>query len=277
MFLFIPLSTFASAGSSHGQTNLIAIGQGISSPTLTSTVNFSTGYTHESPVGVVYQNSWRLSAEYDQDNNADSNNNNGKTGYGAELGYGTGAAGIAAGYYTRNCTGCEGRWAGSAAAVVADIGVGLRYQKDSYTAAALFNPNGTHRVGLIAEFSSDDDNDETNNNNGIGHSVKTYGLGYSYVGSQWTFTVDASQRNYENPTKYSIRLLLSPGLMVRADFLQLSLTDEITLNNRETSTSNVDDTHHELWFGVGVGDKAWHFAGYAKYVNDMALVGSLFF
>ncbi len=270
LFLFISFVTFEAHAASKNQTNLIAIGQGISSPTLTSTVNFSTGYTRESPVGVVYQDSWRVSAQYDQDN--DDNNNNGSSGYGAELGYGTGEAGVAGGYYTRNCDGCEGRFAISAAAVVVDIGVGLRYQDDVYTAGILINPNGLHRFGLIAEFSGEDDN-----NSIINTDYKTYGLGYSYVASQWTFTIDASKRDYDDDSIYDDRMLLSPGLMVRADFLQLSLTDQITLNNRENSTSTDDDVHHELWFGVGVGDEAWHFAAYGNYVNDLALVGSLFF
>lgn len=276
LFLFIPLSSFAASGSSN-QANLIAIGQGISSPTLTSTVNFSTGYTHESPVGVVYQNSWRLTGEYDQ-NNDDNNNNNGGSGYGAEFGYGSGTAGIAAGYYTRNCSGCDGRFAGSAAVVVSNVGVGLRYEKDLYTASVLINAHGTHRFGLIAEISGDDDNDDTNNNNGIANDLKTYGLGYSYVGNDWTFTIDASKRDYENPNTYEDRIMLSPGVMVRAGFIQLSLTDEIILHNRENSTSSDDDTHHELWFGLGVGEgKDWHFAAYGNYVNDISLAGSLFF
>jgi hypothetical protein len=271
LFLLSPFSSFAASGSS--QANLIAIGQGISSPSLTSTVNFSTGYTHESPVGVIYQNSWRLSGQYDQDND---DNSNGRAGHGAELGYGSGTAGIAAGYYTRNCDSCEGRFAGSAAVALGRVGLGLRYQDDLYTAAVLLNPNDTHRFGFIAELSGDDDNDDTNDI-GIDNDLKTFGLGYSYVASQWTFTVDVSKRDYQNETKYDSRILLSPGLMVQSDFLQLSVTDEITLNNRENGMSSDDETHHEFWFGVGVGDKAWHFAGYGNYVNDLALSGSWFF
>lgn len=273
LLLVAPLSAFA-RGSSNNEANLIAVGQGISSPSLTSTVNFSTGYTHESPVGVVYQNSWRATLEYDTDNDEHRND---RTGYGAELGYGTGNAGIAAGYYTRDCDNCDGRFAGSAAAVVANVGVGLRYEKDLYTASVLINPHGTHRFGLIAEMNGDDDNDSSNNNNGIANDLKTYGIGYSYVASQWTFTVDASQRDYENETLSDRRILLSPGVMVRADFLQLSLTDEITLNNRENSSSTEDDTHHELWFGVGAGGQSWHVAGYGNYFNDVSLALSFFF
>ena len=107
----------AASGGSGNKTNLIAVGQGVSSPTLTSTVNFSTGYTKEHTVGVVYQNSWRLTGEADFDNDDDNSSGNGNDGYGAELGYGNGTAGLAGGYYTRDCDNCEGRLAGSGGVV----------------------------------------------------------------------------------------------------------------------------------------------------------------
>lgn len=266
--LFLLLSCPAVYAASAANTaNLIAIGQGISSPTLTSTVNFSSGYTHESPVGTVYQNSVRVTAEYDTDNDQDRSGT-GRVGYGAELGYGTGSAGMAALYYTRDCDSCLGRFAGSAGVLVGDIGVGLRYEKDLYTTGLLFNANGKHRIGVIAEF---------NNANGDGNNLKSYGAGYSYVDSQWTFTVDASKRDYEDPSAYGNRILLTPGVMVRADFLQISLNDKITLNNRENSSSTADDTDHDIWFGIGLGGQTWHLAGYGNYVNDVALALSLFF
>ncbi|MES2963973.1 MAG: hypothetical protein V4760_08785 [Bdellovibrionota bacterium] len=262
------LASLAAQAKGSNEANLIAIGQGISSPTLTSTVNFSSGYTNESPVGVVYQDSIRLTGEYDTDNDSDRNGT-GRTGYGAELGYGkSGSAGLALGYYTRDCTNCEGRAAGSAAVVVAGMGVGLRVQKDLYTVGLLFNPEGTHRLGLIAE---------TYGGSTTGNNLKNYGAGYSYVASGWTFTVDASKRDYENQNAYDNRVLVTPSLMVRADFLQISLNDRITLNNRDTSSSRADDTVHEAWVGIGVGGTSWHFAGYGNYVNDIALALSLFF
>lgn len=256
----------ASQAATSNQANIIAIGQGISSPSLTSTVNYSSGYTNESPVGVIYQNSVRASIQYDTDDDGNTSNT-GRAGYGGELGYGTGTAGLAAGYYTRDCTNCEGRWAGSAAVAIADVGVGLRYQKDLYTASLLFNPSGAHRVGLIAEG---------NNGNGAGNNLKSYGVGYSYVASQWTFTIDASKRDYEDKTVYAERLLVTPGVMVRADFLQISLNDKITLKDREIG-SNEDKTKHEFWFGIGVGNDKIHLAGYSNYVNDVALSLSFFF
>ena len=264
LFLLFSFSA-AHAATNQNSANLIAIGQGISSPTYTSTVNFSSGYTHESPVGTIYQHSWRVTGEYDTHNDK---NNGGPAGYGGELGYGTGTAGAALGYYTRDCDNCKGRFAGSAAAALSTVGVGLRYEENLYTGSLLFNPMGNHRFGLIAEF---------NNGNTDGNSIKSYGAGYSYVASQWTFTVDASKHEYENKSTYGDRVLVTPGLMVRADFLQLSLNDKITLHNRETSTSGDNDTRQDLWFGIGVGGAAWHLVGYVNYVNDYALALSFFF
>ena len=48
-----------------GSANHLAVGQGISSPTQTSVINFSSGFTHENPVGVTYQQSLRISGQAD--------------------------------------------------------------------------------------------------------------------------------------------------------------------------------------------------------------------
>lgn len=262
--LFLFLTSAAQAATSN-QSNLIAIGQGISSPTLTSPVNYSSGYTHESPNGVLYQNSLRLSAQYDND--TDGNTSTGRAGYGGELGYGNGSAGLAGGYYTRDCDNCKGRFAGSGAVAISGVGLGLRYEEHLYTAGLLFNTTGNHRFGVVAEF---------NDGNGEGNDLKSYGAGYSYVANQWTFTIDASKRDYENKTTYGDRILLTPGLMVRADFLQLSLNDKMTLHDRDTGTTN-DKTTHDFWFGVGIGGDSWHLAGYGNYYNDVSASLSFFF
>ncbi len=259
----------AATGSSGKQTNLIAVGQGVSSPTLTSTVNFSTGYTHENPIGVVYQNSWRITAEADHDTDDSNSSGNGNDGYGAEVGYGNGTAGLAAGYYTRDCDNCDGRLAASGGVVVGDaVGVGLRFEEDLYTAGLLFNPQGMHRFGLIFEM---------NDSNGSGNELKSYGAGYSYVATDWTFSIDASKNDYENQATYSDRVMVTPGVMVRASFLQLSLNDNIVLNNRSSSTSNEDETDHNFWAGVGIGGEQIHLAVYANYENDVSAALSFFF
>ena len=265
VLLLLPALTYAKG--SRSDENLVAIGQGISSPTLTSTVNFSSGYTHENPLGTIYQNSFRVTGEYDTSNENDSNGNR-SSGSGAELGYGTGHAGVAAGYYKRNCTGCDGRWAGSAGVAGNAIGAGLRYEKDILTVGVLFNPLGLHRFGLIAE---------TNDSQGSGAKITTYGAGYAHVANDWTFAIDGSKRNYENSSTYADRILLTPGVSVRADFLQITLNDKITLRDRDNDLVSDERTKHEVWFGVGGGGDSWHLVGYSKYVSDVALALSFFF
>lgn len=263
--MILPSLTFA-AGSRNDE-NLIAVGQGISSPTLTSTVNFSSGYTHENPLGTIYQNSFRVTGEYDTSNDTDSSGNK-NSGSGAEVGYGTGNAGVAAGYYRRNCNGCDGRFAGSAAVAGDAIGAGLRYEKNILTVGLLFNPKGTHRFGLVAE---------TNETGGSGAKISTYGAGYAHVGANWTFAIDASKNNFENSATYADRMMITPGVSVRADFLQLTLNDRIILNDRADDLIDDERTKHELWFGVGGSGASWHLVGYSKYVSDVALALSFFF
>lgn len=266
LFLIGSLAFYADAAGNN-KAHLVAIGQGISSPTFTSTVNFSSGYTHESPIGTIYQNKWRLTGEYDTSEEENSSGER-NSGYGGEFGYGSGTAGIAVGYYTRDCDECDGEVAGSAGVAFGFLAAGLRAEEDQYTAALMFNPNGKHRFGVIAEI------DDTN---GTGEQIQSYGLGYALVAGNWTFAVDASKRNYENEGTYADRILVTPGLSVRADFIQLSLNDEITLHDREDDSQEEERTHHEFWAGVGIGGDAWHLALYANYVNDFSAALSFMF
>ena len=243
---------------SQRSENLIAVGQGISSPTLTSTVNFSSGYTAESPLGTLYQNGARVTGEYDRNDSSDA--------VGGEIGYGAASWGIAGGYRKPSCNGCEGSGAGALGLDIADIGVGIRFGKDLYSAAALFNPHGMHRFGLMAELNQSSSNSK----------VTAYGAGYSFVGKQITATVDASTRTYEDSTINDKRILVTPGLMFRADIVQLTLNDRITLNRDKNNTLQ-DGKDNELWFGIGFGGEKLHIALYSHYFNDFAVAGSIFF
>ena len=109
-----------------------------------------------------------------------------------------------------------------------------------------------------------------------GNNVTAYGLGYSFVAPQFTFTLDASTRSFENNTISDKRTLLTPGLMLRADIFQLTINDKITLN-KDSNNSAQNDKDHDLWFGVGLGSDKWHLAFYSHYVNDFAFAGTLFF
>ncbi|RYZ71826.1 MAG: hypothetical protein EOP05_11665 [Proteobacteria bacterium] len=240
--------------------NLLAIGQGISSPTSTSTVNYSSGYTAESPIGTIYQNGVRLTGEYDRNDNDDN--------FGAELGYGKGTWGVAAGYRKPGCDNCDGNVAGALGLAIGDFGVGIRFGEDLYSAAVLINPHGTHRFGIMGEL---------NETAGSASKVTAYGVGYSYVASQFTFTLDASGRSFKDNTVNDDRIVVTPGLGFRVDIVQLTLNDRITLNRDENNAEQREDNEHDFWFGIGLGGERWHVAAYSDYVNELSVVGSLFF
>lgn len=257
IFTLTAQSMLAAAAST--QVNILAVGQGISSPTSTSTVNFSTGYTSENPLGTIYQNGSRVSFEHAKSDTS--------SGSGAELGYGQGDWGLAAGYFKNDCSGCQGNSSAAVGINIYEIGVGLRLTEDIYGAGFVFNPHGTHRVGLMAE---------NNRSGGTGLSLNSYGLGYSYVASAYTLTLDASSRTFEDSTVNDKRIQVTPGVVLRASILQLSINDRITLNKDKNNPLH-DDEDHDLWFGLGLGGDRWHLALYSDYVSDFAASASLFF
>src|SRR6056297_2752899 len=123
-FFFVSLfiSIFASLPAmATEQHHLLSISQGISSPALTNSVNYSHGFTHQNPTGVIYQTTARLTGQYDSGDTDSGSDNN---GYGGELGVGNGKYGIAGGYYTRDCDNCEGDGAGSVGATFSGVGLG---------------------------------------------------------------------------------------------------------------------------------------------------------
>jgi hypothetical protein len=259
--LFFCLLIFSQAAlglASQRGANLVGVGQGLSSPTTTSTVNFSSGYTAESPLGTLYQNGGRVTGEYDSNSSSDA--------IGGEIGYGRDTWGLAAGYRKPNCSGCDGSGAGALGIDIGGLGVGIRFGKDLYSAAVLINPQGMHRFGVMAELNQSSSNSK----------VTAYGAGYSYVTPSVTFAVDASTRTYQDSTINDKRILVTPGFVFRADIIQLTLNDRITLNrDKNNSAQNGDD--NQLWFGVGLGGDRAHIAAYSHYFNDFAVAGSIFF
>lgn len=260
LMLLVSMTVQSAIAAENKDTNLIAVGQGISSPTATSTINFSSGYTSESPLGTIYQNGFRVTGEYDSN---DSNK-----AYGAEVGYGRGGEwGVAVGHRKSDCTNCDGVTAAAIGINVSDLGVGLRFGKNLSAAAVLINPHGAHRFGVMAEL---------NTSGGSGANVTAYGLGYSYVATQMTFTIDASTNSFENRAIKDNRMQVTPGLMLRADIFQLTINDKITIN-KDSNNNAQNDKDHDFWFGVGLGSDKAQIALYSHYVNDFAVAGSLFF
>ena len=259
IFCLIAISNSAYAASSERSSNLMAIGQGISSPSSTTTVNFSSGYTSESPLGTLYQNGARITGEYDR-------SNGGSDAIGGEIGYGGSSWGIAGGFRKPNCDNCDGTAAGALGIDIGNLGVGIRFGKELYSAAVLINPKGSNRFGIMAEL----------NNSSSDAQVNAYGLGYSHVASNVTFTVDASTRTYADSKIDDKRILITPGLMFRADVMQLTVNDRITLN-RNSNVAAQDGPDHQLWFGIGIGGERFHLAAYSHYFNDFSAAATLFF
>lgn len=259
LFLFTLGTVFIIKNASWANSsaeNLTATGQGISSPASTSSVNYTDGYTAENPTAVLYQNSGRLSLQYDQNDSGQSNN------MGVELGYGSNKWGMAVGYRKNNCSGCEGRVAANVAINANGTGVGLRVQENAYALGVLFGVEDQHRFGLVLGL------DETG---GVGNKISSYGLGYSYVQQAFGLTLDASRRNHQDSTQNSNITLITPGISVRATPIEVSLNNRIIIDDASKTTT------HQAWFGLGVNQKSWHLVGYSDYVNDIAVVLSFFF
>lgn len=246
--------------------NLLAIGQGVSSPTMTSTINYSSGFTRENPIGVVYQQNMRLSAHYDT---GDDGNGNTNDGLGAEFGIGNGSFGLAIGSYKNNCDTCQERTAGAVGGVFSNFGIGFRFEENMSTFGLLFGVNDMHRIGIVVEQSILDLDDS---------DINTYAIGYSYVDAGFTFSLDVSKREYENQAQNSDVILVSPGVGLRSGIFALSLTYDMRLNEKEDNTNTNSENNDELWLGVGVGDdQSWHLAIYNQYIHEWTVAFSLFF
>jgi hypothetical protein len=194
--------------------------------------------------------------EYDQNDSGSSNN------MGVELGYGSRKWGLAVGYIKNNCQNCDGRWAGDIAVALGDVGVGARVQDKVYELGFLIGISDKHRWGI---------NLGLDENGGTGNKVNSIGLGYSFVSSNFTLTLDASRRFYEDKSQNSEVSIVTPGLTITGGALEISVNDRVTIDNKNKTQQQ------DFWFGLGVDQKSWHLVGYSDYVNDIAFVLSFFF
>jgi hypothetical protein len=260
IFLFGLLISVQSFASNH----MIPVGQGISSPTITSTVNYSNGFTQENPAGVAYQNSIRLSGHFDFGDHDDDSSTDDIDGFGGEFGVGNGQYGFALGYYERDCDTCEEEVAGALGAFFGGFGIGLRFEEELYSAGIFLNPTGQHRLGAVVDLNDPDGED---------NNITSYGVGYAFVHQGFTFSLDASKRDYETPTTNEDMIMVSPGLMVRIDKFALSVTHDSYIE--EDEGAEVEDN---TWWGFGYGsDQDWSIGFYHDYVNEWTVVGSLYF
>lgn len=242
------------------QRNLISVGQGISSPNISTNLIISNGFTAENPTGIAYQNGFRLSGEYDKAKDSNSNN-----GTGAEIGIGNGDMGLALGYYKRDCDTCEEDISGGFGIIINDmIGFGASGQEEFYSAGMIVNPKGSTRLGFVASLLDFDGN----NNN-----ITTYGAGLSYISNAWSFTVDASKREFEDKSVEDDTVIITPGLAMTVDQIHFSVNMDLYTNEPDGT-----DTDDDVWVGLGYGHgEPFNLTLYHDYIGEWTLVASLFF
>src|SRR5690606_36176473 len=104
----------------------VNVGQGISAPISRTSVNFSNGFTYSNSAiaALIAKPAFTLQAD------TGDHSGNDQTGFGGELSIGTGQAGIALGYYDRDCNGCDGRFGGIAGLAVSTFAFGVGYRED---------------------------------------------------------------------------------------------------------------------------------------------------
>ena len=238
---------------SGGNTQLLAIAQGISSPSMTNLTLVSNGFTAENPVGASYQGGYRGTLEID---------GNDPTNFGLEAGLGDAQYGLALSYYSNGCDNCDSLVRGSLSAIWDWFGLGFGVAENLFSIGILLYPQEVHRFGFIVHY--DDPNGPSNKFIGTG-------FGYSYVIPSFTFSIDLSHRGAETGAIGDGAMMISPGVAVRINEVSVSISHDFFFSDN----GNYSD---KFWFGIGYGDeKDWHVALYGEYTNQWSLVGSYFF
>ena len=236
----------------------LAVGQGIAAPLVQTSVNFSNGFTYSNSAVAAKMKSVQLTLEGDF---GDDSSGNDQSGLGGELSLGNGQAGIALGYYTNNCDGCDGRAGGIAGVQLSSIAVGVGFrEEDNFSAGVLLNSKGAHRFGFTADVLQEDMAD-----------VFSYGAGYAYYGQGFVFTVDASKQETEVEGDNTDMIRITPGLEVHADKWGLSISYDTAINDNSTPFDN------NVWFGVGYKGQNFEIMGYHDYVNEWSVAVSFLF
>lgn len=258
LILFASIMSFHGPAQSASSDGLkLAISQGISSPTITSPVNFYRGFTPTNPsiAGTLKDASFTL--EYATTKETTPN----QSILGAEIAAGSGGAGIVAAYRKESCDGCERRVAGMGGLNFDFIALGLGYYEEStYSAGFILNPKKRHRLG----FSGSMTQAATGN-------VTAYGLGYSYNSDSVTFALDASKQASATASPADDIMLVTPGLQVKADGIALSVSHNIYMN--DTASPVADNT----WFGVGMELGPMYFAFYQNFVSEWSVASTFWF
>lgn len=254
VILFTSLRAFGQKNSGY---TLLAVSQGISMPTITTPINWGHGFTYNNSAVAKFYDGVEFSLESDQNENT--------KGYGAELGVGTGNAGLGIGYYKNDCDNCEGRVgaiAGFGAGNDSSIGIGYREEK-IYSAGVLLGLGSSGQFGIAVDFR---DNEDKN--------LKTYsyGIGYAYSSGNFKFAIDASKQEDGDSTTDNSLIMLTPGLMVDAGFVRLGVSLDTYLNDKS-------ETHDDqAWFGVGFGNSSkWNLNLYKDYSSEYSAALTFWF
>ena len=242
--------------------NRLATGQGVAAPSMDTLVNLSRGFTSENAAGVMYQDGFRVVAQYAK---------NGVSDTGFEAGYSGKTFGIAAGMFKPGCDDCKATNSGILGAnVTKDIAIGARYSVVDKTPTMglglLFNTLGTHRVGI---------NGEQTNPEGELNNTTSYGAGYAYVSKENTIALEVSKRKYENTAteEASGKIMIgSLSYQRRVGDLAASLSYE-----RRMDDDAVEDNPDTFWMGAGFNSNAIHLGVYVAYHLEMLAVLSGFF
>jgi hypothetical protein len=242
----------ANVFASEKNENLIAVGQGISMPASTSTINYSKGLVISNPVGTLYQNGGRLSFENDQSDTGRSAHQAYEAGYAGEV-FG-GALG-----YSKRCGACEAQVTAAGAVNLNNFGIGLSMRKNLLGLGALYGVREVHRWGVMLDM------DEGGTTTG---RLNSYGFGYTYVQPVYSLTLDLSRRD---GSRNDDTITATPGVALNVVNIQLSINDKILLN-KEGSIA-----YDSFWFGLGTDQKAWALSVYSDYANDYSFVLSAYF
>ena len=235
---------------SSGNEGTLAVSQGISVPSTSTLLNFRSGYTHQNAAGIGSLSGAQLSLEYAD--GGDSGNNL----TGAELALGNGTVGLALGFAQNSCDGCDSQSSAAAGYSASSWSMGIGFHNDAAkTVGFIFGGDSGHRLGLVGDLN---DNDSTN-------TIQSYGVGYAYISSNFIFSVDASQRKDESTTTNDEVTLITPGLLIKASSIQLSVSYDMY----QSDTDNTFDD--EVWVGLGFSQGNWDFNLYNDFIGEFAL------
>lgn len=263
IFVFVALG---SAQASEKQSNLLGISQGISSPSMTSNLTTSNGFTAQNPVGLSYVKSVHFGAMVDFNSDKDDNESDAMS---AEAGWGNGKVGLGAGYYKSDCDKCEAVISGGLGLSFKSVGIGGSISKNKTVAGFLLFPDGEHRFGVTAQQYRVEDGDI---------ATQGLGVGYSFVATNVRFSIDASKstvKRKKSPTGLDFdetTTLVTPGIGFQNGNFSLSASHNFFIEEK-----NVDIYENGTWYGLGYGSAdSWHLALYHDYRHSWSLGGNIF-